>query len=147
MLVMCGCAVQKARQAAAKANATESNVCLEAFNLRERACEGACASISDKAKTAECTRNTPACVFIAPCVAYALSNDSAKKTYFEHACIASLKDDPACHEAVEEAANAHENLEHVLNRVAVLSAGAIAAQPHSYDIQPFGLGHRVTPEP
>ncbi len=87
VLLLSGCAVQKARQAAVKANATESNVCLEAFNLREKACTDACASIPDKAKMTECTRNTPACVFIAPCVAYGLSKDSAKKTYFEQACI------------------------------------------------------------
>jgi hypothetical protein len=145
LLLLPACSTVASAWQAAKANATESNVCLEAFNLREKACERVCASITDKKKMAECMRSTPACVFVAPCVAYALSKDSAQKPYFGLACIANLKNDPACHEAVEEAANAHEDLERVLDRAAVLRAGSLASQPHSYEIQPFGLGYSVTP--
>jgi hypothetical protein len=116
-----GCAIQQAKQAATKADSDAVTVCNQALGVHAQACVSACIpklcakddQSCNKAFDA-CAEKNPECKLVEPCAKAKVAGVNGPGwDYWSRACMASMRSDPVCGDALDEAQQAHANVQQV----------------------------------
>lgn len=116
-----GCAIQQAKQAATKADSDAASLCAQAMKVHAQACGNACNPKPCAKDDQSCNKAVDACAgknseckLIEPCAKAEMAGvNGADRDYWSRACIASMRSDPVCGNALDEAQQAHANVQQV----------------------------------
>jgi hypothetical protein len=124
--MFCGCAIEQAKQAATKADSEAASLCAEAMAVHAQACVRACIpkpcakndQSCNKALDA-CAEKNPECKLTEPCAKAEMAGaNGADRDYWSRACVASMRSDPVCGDAIAEAQQAHADVQRARQRFA-----------------------------